>query len=77
MDWYIILALVLGIPILLIPVAFAWYLNVSGLYQVIRDVRQRQRRRAEAVREAEALIKAKAPVGTAPEEKALVGKGAK
>lgn len=49
MEWYVILALVLGIPIILFPVAFIWYLNVSGLYQVIRDIRQRQKRRAKAI----------------------------
>lgn len=77
MDWYIILAIVLGIPIVLLPIAFVWYLNVSGLYQVIRDVRQRQRRRAEALREAEEIIKTKTSISTAPEERALAGKGAK
>lgn len=51
MDWYfVLLAVVLGIPLILFPVAFVWYLNVSGLYQVIRDARQRQRRRAEALK---------------------------
>jgi len=51
MEWYVILALVLGIPVILLPVAFVWYLNVSGLYQVIRDMRQRRKRRARALRE--------------------------
>ena len=45
MEWQVILALVLGIPAILLPVAFIWYLNVSGLYQVVRDARQRQKRR--------------------------------
>ena len=56
MEWYIILALVLGIPVILLPVAFVWYLNVSGLYQVIRDMRQRRKRRARALREAGGVI---------------------
>ena len=46
MSWPFILALVLGIPAILVPVAFVWYLNVSGLLQVIRDARQRAKRRA-------------------------------
>ena len=46
MEWQIILALVLGIPTVLLPIAFVWYLNISGLYQVVRDARQRQKRRA-------------------------------
>jgi len=45
MEWQVILALVLGIPALLLPVAFVWYLNISGLYQVVRDARQRQKAR--------------------------------
>ena len=45
MEWQVILALVLGIPAILLPVAFVWYLNISGLYQVVRDARQRQKRR--------------------------------
>ena len=63
MQWYLILALVLAIPIVLLPVALVWYLNISGLYQVIRDVlrRQQQRRKAEALR--------KITVGIGPKEK--------
>lgn len=62
MEWPVVLALVLAIPIILVGVAFVWYLNASGLYQVIRDVRQRQRRRAGAVREAEHLARGPAEV---------------
>jgi len=63
MEWYIILVLVLGIPVILLPVAFIWYLNVSGLYQVIRDTRRRQKRRARALREAEGFIGSRVSVG--------------
>jgi len=56
MEWQIILALVIGIPIILFPVAFIWYMNVSGLYQVMRDARQREKRRAQALKAAEQLI---------------------
>ncbi len=42
MGWQVILALVLAAPLILLPVAFVWYLNVSGLYQVIRDARKRK-----------------------------------
>jgi len=63
-GWEVALAVGLATPFMLIPVAFVWYLNVSGLYQVIRDRRQRQRRRAERI------IRSRA-VGTAAEERAL------
>ena len=57
MEWQVILALVLAVPVILFPVAFVWYLNVSGLYRVMVEARQRQRRRAKAVRKAEELIR--------------------
>ena len=53
MEWQVILALVLAIPFILFPLAFVWYLNVSGLYRVIRDARERRRRAARALREKE------------------------
>ena len=52
MEWYIILIIVLAVPVVLFPVAFVWYLNVSGLYRVMRDARQREKKRAEAARKA-------------------------
>lgn len=61
MGWYVVL--VLGIPIILFPVAFVWYLNVSGLYQVIRDIRQRRKRPARAPREAEGIAQGPVSVG--------------
>lgn len=39
MEWQIIVALVLAIPILLIPVVFVWYLNVGGIYAAIKERR--------------------------------------
>ncbi|MBA7621688.1 hypothetical protein ES703_29054 [subsurface metagenome] len=42
MEWQIIVALVLAIPILLIPVAFVWYLNTGGIYVAIKEARGRQ-----------------------------------
>jgi len=46
MQWEFVVALLVAIPIILFPVAFVWYLNASGLYQVLRDRRQRQKRLA-------------------------------
>ena len=56
MEWWVILVLVLGIPLVLLPVALVWYLNISGIYQVIRATRARQKRRAEALKEAERAV---------------------
>jgi len=69
MAWQAIVALVVAIPIALVAVAFVWYLNVSGLYRVIRATRQREKRRAEAraqaLREAQQVIRGTATPGDA------------
>ena len=39
----IIIAAILVIPLILIPVAVIWFINVSGLYQVMKDARTRQK----------------------------------
>jgi hypothetical protein len=57
MEWQIIVALVVAIPVILFPVAFVWFLNVSGLLTVWKESRARARRRAKARQEALAKIK--------------------
>lgn len=42
MEWQIIIALVVAIPIILFPVAFVWYLNIGGIYAAIKDARARR-----------------------------------
>ena len=37
MEWQVILVLVITIPIILIPVALVWYLNIGGIYAAIRE----------------------------------------
>jgi len=39
MEWQVILALVLLIPIILFPAVFIWYLNVGGVYAAIKEGR--------------------------------------
>ena len=73
MEWYIILIAVLfGVPLILAPVALVWYLNISGLYRVLADVRQRRRRRELASKEAERLAKSTV---TPSEQGTITGKG--
>ncbi len=60
MQWQFIVALVVAIPVILFPVAFLWYLNVGGLYAVIREARKRraaQRAQTKVVVEEEATEK--------------------
>ncbi len=42
MEWQIIVALVLAVPIILLPVAFVWYLNMGGIYTAIKEARERR-----------------------------------
>ena len=42
MEWQIVVALVIAIPIILFPVAFVWYLNIGGIYTAIKEARERR-----------------------------------
>ena len=42
MEGQVILALVIAIPVILVPAAFVWFLNVSGIYTVILETRKRR-----------------------------------
>ena len=37
MEWQIIVILVVAVPLILIPVVFTWFLNISGILTVLRD----------------------------------------
>ena len=55
MEWQVIVALVLAVPIILLPVAFVWYLNIGGIYTAVKEARERR-----AVREKERQVAVKA-----------------
>jgi len=46
MEGLTILALVLAIPVIIIPAAFIWYINASGIYTVIQETQKRRAARA-------------------------------
>lgn len=48
MEWQLIVALAIVIPIILFPAALVWYLNIGGIVQTVREARQ-----ARATREKE------------------------
>ena len=57
MQWELVVALVVVIPIILFPAAFVWYLNIGGIYAAIKEARKTR-----AAREKEAgtvVVKAK------------------
>ena len=59
MEWWVVLVIIVAIPIILLPAAFIWYMNVSGLYTVIRETQKRavaRRKRIQEARTAEEAI---------------------
>jgi len=42
MEWELIVALVIAIPVILFPAAFVWYLNIGGIAHTIREARQKK-----------------------------------
>jgi hypothetical protein len=42
MEWQVIVAMVLAVPIILLPVAFVWYLNIGGVVAAVRQARKRK-----------------------------------
>ena len=42
MEWQIIVALVVAVPIILFPVLFVWYLNIGGLFAAVREAETRR-----------------------------------
>ncbi len=43
MNWQIIIALVIAVPVILLPAVFVWYLNGAGLLQAVRTAIQRRK----------------------------------
>ena len=41
MQWELVVALAIAIPIIIIPAAFIWYLNIGGIYEAIKERRAR------------------------------------
>ena len=42
MEWQVIVALVVILPVILFPAAFVWYLNVGGAYAAVKEARKRR-----------------------------------
>ena len=51
MEWQLVVALAVVIPVILIPVLFVWYLNISGIYASIKEARERRAISEEGVKE--------------------------
>ncbi len=42
MEWQVIVALAVAIPIILLPVAYVWYLNLGGILAAIKEAREKR-----------------------------------
>jgi hypothetical protein len=42
MEWQFIVALVVIIPVILLPAAFVWYLNAGGVFKAIKEARAKK-----------------------------------
>ena len=50
MQWELVLALAVAIPVILFPAAFVWYLNIGGIYAAIKEAREKRAAREKAIR---------------------------
>jgi len=50
MEWKIVVALVIAIPVILFPAAFVWYLNVGGILTVIKELARKRAKKAVRVK---------------------------
>ena len=51
MQWELIVALVIAIPIILFPAAYVWYINIGGICSAIKEARARRVAREKGARE--------------------------
>ena len=42
MDWQIIVAIVIAIPVILFPAAYVWYINLGGIYAAVKAARAKK-----------------------------------
>lgn len=45
MQWELVAALVLAIPVILFPVAFVWYINIGGIVHAVREAKAARERK--------------------------------
>ena len=46
MEWQVMVALVLAIPVILFPAAFVWYLNIGGIVHAVREAKLAREKKA-------------------------------
>ena len=51
MEWQLVVALIIVVPVILFPAAFVWYLNLGGLYAAVKEARAKKVAQKEALAE--------------------------
>lgn len=47
MQWELIVALVIAVPVILFPVAYVWYINIGGVVAAVKQARAKRAVRQE------------------------------
>ena len=50
MEWQIIVALAVAVPVVLFPAALVWYINIGGIVQAAREARAAKEKKAATVK---------------------------
>jgi hypothetical protein len=50
MQWELVVALVIAVPIILFPVALIWYMNIGGIFTAAREVKLARKKKPETVK---------------------------
>ncbi|MFH0913693.1 MAG: hypothetical protein V1849_00170 [Chloroflexota bacterium] len=50
MQWGMVVALAVAIPVILFPAAFVWYLNLGGIVQAVKQAKEARERKAAEVK---------------------------
>ena len=73
MQWELVIALVIAVPIILFPAAYIWYLNASGIYSLTKEARAKRAARERKSRNQEQIDQAKEVTVILDEVKKLGG----
>jgi hypothetical protein len=49
MQWEFVVALVIAIPVILVPAVLVWYLNVGGIFAAIKETRAAREKKTREV----------------------------
>ena len=56
MQWELVVALLIAIPVILFPAAYVWYLNLGGIYAAVKEARERRAARKKKAKPKEKIL---------------------